>query len=377
MQDGGPAAAGATFRGNQASLPLNPPPHPAGESAGPSLSAAPTPPSGPATRTRRHPTVVRLRGRDWIDNPTLQKMGRPAAPGNGWSPPGKRGQTHTLLAQKAPGVVTVIQDCSFLLGRGKVDLSVKPLTVLKHERALRKQSAAVTKPSQPENTPNERGLTDSAARPRVFCARGQAHHRVACCAPHPTDKTTMRPVSPVPRGTATCGNHSVRTSGTAAIRNRLLTTALRGRLQTLSPALRRLQTLTAALRGHLQTLTTALRRLQTLTSPLRRLQTLTTALRCLQTLTSALRRLQTLTTALRRLQTLTTALRGASSDPDCCPEGAAPDPDHHPEASPDPDHSPEASPDPDLCPEASPDPDPCPEASPDPDRCPEEGVSRP
>ena len=84
MQDGGPAAAGATFRGNQASLPLNPPPHPAGESAGPSLSAAPTPPSGPATRTRWHPTVVRLRGRDWIDNPTLQKMGRPATPGNGW-----------------------------------------------------------------------------------------------------------------------------------------------------------------------------------------------------------------------------------------------------------------------------------------------------
>lgn len=37
--------------------------------------------------------------------------------------------------------------------------------------------SAVTKPSQPENTPNERGLTDSAARPRVFCARGQAHHR--------------------------------------------------------------------------------------------------------------------------------------------------------------------------------------------------------
>jgi len=57
------------------------------------------------------------------------------------SPPGKRGQTHTLLAQKAPGVFTVIQDCSFLLGRGKVDLSAKPLSVLKHERALRKQSA--------------------------------------------------------------------------------------------------------------------------------------------------------------------------------------------------------------------------------------------
>lgn len=63
--------------------------------------------------------------------PTLVLAQKPAR--EGWPDP------HTLLAPKVPGVVTVIQDCSFPLGHGKVDLSIKALSVLKHECALRKQ----------------------------------------------------------------------------------------------------------------------------------------------------------------------------------------------------------------------------------------------
>ena len=84
--------------------------------------------------------------------PTLVLAQKPAR--EGWPDP------HTLLAQKVPGVVTVIQDCSFPpghgkvdlsgvvtviqdcsfpLGHGKVDLSIKALSVLKHECALQKQ----------------------------------------------------------------------------------------------------------------------------------------------------------------------------------------------------------------------------------------------
>ena len=138
-----------------------------------------------------------------------------------WTPISRGGQTHRHSVETRPPMKTIPQWRPSSAGSGGTkasprDAGEKLLTPKRQARCL--------------FPPKETGWCRAGSQASFLACwsrlapppqQTSCSPRVACCAPHPTDKTTMRPVSPVPRGTATCGNHSVRTSGTAAIRNRV------------------------------------------------------------------------------------------------------------------------------------------------------------